>query len=246
MRQTYQSQITKIDYSKSKNVIFLYLKIDDLNWWFEFKSGQFVVMSTKIWDHVVRRSYSIATTMDYYHQTWEIGIIIKYVPLGLMTTYLLHEAKIGDIMDIVWPVGKMFCDPETEDLNYLLISSGSGLWPIRSIYQHLKKTWKYHNIYQIFWERNTDDILDLEDFTDGEYIYDNWSQKIHNIVTLSRQKIDWYREWYVQSYILWGLSDLNINKLRIYICGKPAMVEEATEILLANGVDKQYIYSEKY
>lgn len=249
MRQIYKSQITKIDYSPNGNVVFLYIKPEILDWDFFFKSGQFVVINTKIGEHISRRSYSIATDMTHYYQTWELWFIIKYVPLWLMSTYLVKEAKIGDIIDIVWPVGKMICDPE-EKLNYLLISSGSGLWPIRSIYTSLQNSSKFLKIYQIFGEKNFDELLNLEDFKitnsdNTNNIYKN--NNITNIVTFSRQKIDWYREWYVQSYISDGLSDLWISdKLRVYICGKPAMVEECVEILLEKWVDKQYIYHEKY
>lgn len=238
MRKIYNANITKIDRSLNGTVVFVYLAIWDMDKSFEFKAGQFVVLSSKIWWQVVKRSYSIGTTMNEYKQTSELGFIIKLVPEGIMSTYFVKNAKIWDELEVVWPAGRMYCEPTDEKLNYLLISSWSGLSPLWSIYNSLVLSQKYNKIINIFGERTKNDlIVDFES--------DN-NANITNIVTLSREMIDWYYQWYVQKYISKALSDLDKSTLRIYICGKPAMVDEVLQILESEWINNQFIYFEKY
>lgn len=244
MRKIYQSQITKIDRSPSGNVIFLYIRMEDPLAEFYREAWQFVVINCKVWDQLVRRSYSIATTLNDYYKTGEVGFLVKQVPWWSMTTQLVQNSKVWDLLEIVWPVGRMTCIPKYWE-DYLLISSGSGLWPIRSIYNTAKSSWRYNKIVQIFWERSLDEIPDLQDIIEQSKITDH-EKYIKNILTLSRQRIDWYRQGYVQDWIEEELSDLNIEKLNIYICGKPAMVDESIIVLNNLWIDNSKIHFEKY
>ena len=238
MKKIYQSTIVKIERSPNGSTIMLYVLLEDLDKSLEFLAGQFVVINIKIWDQIVRRSYSIATTMQYYQETSQLWFIIKHVSDWLMSSYFVKDAKLGDKLEIIWPVGKMTCEQNTKDADYLLISSGSGLWPIWSIYHSLKITNNYNKIWQIYGERSIDDMV-----VNFESEYDT---NIKNIITLSRESREWFYQWYVQKYISMLLSDLNKSSLRVYICGKPAMVEESVEILNNHGIDNEFIFFEKY
>lgn len=127
---------------------------------------------------------------------------------------------------------------------YLLISTGSGLGPIYSIYHDLLYRDSYEQIVHLFGEKTTTNLLPsvLQSFAT------NPNDRITQQITLSRQNDPAYHYGRVQSLLPHAISRLEvIQDTTVYICGKPAMVDDVTEILISTyGCTPTQIHSEKY
>gem|GEM_PF-5182409 len=97
--QSYKATIHSLDYSPNRQVVFLRVHIQGSE--FVFSEGQFVMIQCPINGSIVKKAYSIATTMDEYVSQGTIGFIIKLVPGGGFTTHLFHSMQLGDICEII-------------------------------------------------------------------------------------------------------------------------------------------------
>jgi ferredoxin-NADP reductase len=75
-----------------------------------------------------------------------------------MSDYLTSKLAIGDSIKCTAPLGHL--GKESKSDTYLLISTGSGLTPIYSLYQTLMTNDKYTKIAHIFGERHQDYLID--------------------------------------------------------------------------------------
>ena len=106
---------------------------EELREGFAYQPGQYLTLS-KPGDADVRRCYSICSLPG--DEGLQIGV--KKVENGLMSTYLVEEAKVGDVIEVKVPEGGF--SVSTNPLSakqYVFVAGGSGITPIRSMIGHI-------------------------------------------------------------------------------------------------------------
>ena len=99
---------------------------------FDFYPGQFISLITNKNGNEIRRPYSIASKPAKN----SIELCIKILRKGLITP-IIDNLKIGDKINIIGPMGSFVINEESKDKNIILISTGTGIAPFRSIALHL-------------------------------------------------------------------------------------------------------------
>jgi ferredoxin-NADP reductase len=130
---------------------------------FEFKAGQFVTMDLPIGEKRLARwrSYSIANAPDGSN-VFELCIVRSGSGEG--TRYLFEEIKVGSEIRLKGPDGA-FVLPEHIEKDLVLICTGTGVAPFRSMVQDLKRSGKVHrNIHLIFGTRTEEGLLYRAEF----------------------------------------------------------------------------------
>jgi Na+-transporting NADH:ubiquinone oxidoreductase subunit F len=97
----------------------------------KFKAGQFANLFSKPYDDVreeTSRAYSISSAPS---DNRAIELVIRYVPNGMVTTYVFKHLKEGDKARLIGPFGEFFLRDSEREI--VCIAGGSGLAPIRSI-----------------------------------------------------------------------------------------------------------------
>ncbi|GAB4492497.1 MAG: ferredoxin--NADP reductase [Saprospiraceae bacterium] len=208
---------------------------------FDFKAGQFITMDLPIGDKRLQRwrSYSIANAPDGSNV---LEFCIVRSENGSATKYLFDEIQPGTALRFKGPDGG-FVLPETIEKNLVLICTGTGVAPFRSMLLDLKNSGKAHrNIHLIFGTRREEDILYRAEFeelarTMPGFRYD---------VALSRQP-DWpgYKGYVHQIYLeKYATARTDVD---FYICGWSNMIDEAVANLLVKiGYDRSQIHYELY
>lgn len=206
-----------------------------------FKPGQFITLDLPIHEKRTQRwkSYSIANLPTADHPVIELCIV--YLEGGLASEYLFNQVKIGDSLTFKGPAG-VFTYPEQNDLKMVMVCTGTGIAPFRSMLKYLN-TWESwpHDIHLIFGTRTEDGILyreELEELaaTNEHFAYD---------VALSRDP-DWNgHKGYVHTIYEEYYPDASEDVL-FYICGWTAMVDEARQRLENLGYTKQQVRFELY
>ena len=253
--------ITSIERSPSWMVCFVRCKPDET---FTFQEGQFgMIRSEKVVDEngkQIKRAYSIATTQNELDEKGTIGFIVKQTHTNGMSEYLTQEVKIGDIISIEGPYGHM--TNAWLSKKYLLISTGSGLSPILSIYEAIiAKQWNT-KVAMLYGERYLNMLLpSVLDMFSKNYLMDGDNEKrFMNSLYLSKEERDstkgeFWKVWHVQDWVdasLAFLRDEETNAewessdIQVFVCGMPAMVDEIKETLLAKWFSKEQIAFEKY
>lgn len=204
------------------DVVTLRIKADKFN----FKAGQFVMLTLKIDGKDVRRAYSISTSPSdkgYFEVTSK-----KY---GVFSTYLDEKIKIGDKITVNGPHGLFTYDDNCKKI--VGIAAGTGIAPIRSLIKYGIENKK--EIKLIFSVKTDKDIIyekEIEEWNKNK----NFKSKI-NLTQEGGKRVD----------LDFLRSNLKFDdKTLFYICGPQAMVKYTVEMLKELNIKENKIKTERF
>lgn len=220
------------------NEKFQYLHIEILEpHRIEFKAGQYISLDIGEGE---RRSYSIASAPQMNHA---VEICVDVTPEGKGSTYL-KNLRPGDEVGFMGPLGQFVVSEgsEVEEKKLLMVATGSGIAPIRSIIldlleekqdkREMKLHWGLRRVEDMFWE---------EDFRRFHKYYDNFSFHL----TLSKPPEHWpLCDGYVTECI--ESEDKLGPEWGVYLCGNGYMIEDVTKLVQEMGVSKEQVHFEKF
>ncbi|MBK6362330.1 MAG: oxidoreductase [Saprospiraceae bacterium] len=193
---------------------------------FSFLPGQFVTMDLPLGEKRYQRwrSYSIANAPN---QKNLLEFCIVRFEDGLGSCYFHDVVKKGDIIKWKGPDGG-FVLPENNTGPLILISTGTGIAPFRSMLQDLFSRDAFiPPIHLIFGTRKEEDIL----YGDELEYYSKRYPEFSYSITLSREKKPGFIHGYVHEVYM--NPDYNIpDDALIYLCGWSKMIDQAVELLL--------------
>ncbi len=150
---------------------------------FNFIPGQFVTLDLPIHEKPNKRwrSYSIASWPDGSN-IFELVIVLD--PMGVGTPYLFNDVMPGSELQLRGPQGVFTLkEPLNEDL--VLICTGTGIAPFRSMIHHIKNNNIPHqNIHLIFGCRARTSLLYYEELI----VLNNEMSGFFYVPTLSREQ----------------------------------------------------------
>lgn len=205
---------------------------------FDFTPGQFVTLDLPIHEKSNKRwrSYSIASAPDGTN-VFELVIVLD--KMGAGTPYIFNEWKIGSEVLYRGPQG-VFILHEPLEKDLVLICTGTGIAPFRSMVNHIKNNAIPHkNIYLIFGCRTKDTLLYYPELTKLQEELPGF----HYIPTLSRE------QWEGRSgYVHPVYEEICADKrdAGFFLCGWRGMIDEAKKRITDMGYDRKAIHQEIY
>ena len=225
MGQLHPLQISKINSLTSDSVEIVFAITDDLRSQFKFIAGQYITISAIINNEKVRRAYSLCSDPE----STELAIGVKKVEGGKMSTFLIDCIKVGDVLNVLPPRGNFVFDEEKTHI--VGICAGSGITPILSM-MRLRNS----NFQLIYGNKTQDSSMFYEDIkklnSDNHFLF-------------SREEVEGCIYGRISSETLDRINDL-FTADAYFICGPGDMIDEVTDYLLRNGVDKNKIHFERF
>lgn len=183
---------------------------------FAFNAGQYIDILLKN-DHI--RSYSIASNPS---RPGLLELHIRRREGGLFSGMLFGDnpvIKTGTVMRLRAPLGNFtLCKNSRAPL--LLLATGTGFAPIKSILQHLCENDAERSVHIYWGARHEEDLYQLD-------MAESLASQLPNsrfTPILSRPRPDWKgKQGYIQTHILSDYPDL--TGYEVYACGSPAMIE---------------------
>lgn len=206
---------------------------------FDFIPGQFITFDLPIAEKPNKRvrSYSIASWPD---GTNIFELVIVLLEGGLGTTYLFNKVEVGSELTLRGAQGVFTLDDDDLQKDIIMICTGTGIAPFRSMTHHIKNhNIPHQNIYLIYGTRKQIDLLYYEEMKK----LDKEMENFHYIPTLSRE------QWEGRSgYVHPIYEELCANKqpVSFLLCGWKNMLDEAKQRILAMGYDRKSIHQESY
>lgn len=235
----YNSKVIKIE-DETEKVKRFYLEIEDVNN-FEFHAGQFVTLDLPISEKRLKRwrSYSIANPPD---GTNIIELCVVDLEGGLGTDYLFNEVEIGSDIKFKGPSGAFYL-PEEVDKDLVMICTGTGVAPFRSmLYDLLLNNKPHKKLHLIFGTRTERDILYRNEF---ETLASKFPEFTYDICLSRDEHWEGYRGYVHQVYM--SAYDEASPDTKFYICGWSQMIDSAVEnLLIKKKIEKQNIIYELY
>lgn len=235
----YEGKVIKIT-DETSSVKRFEVEIQDVEN-FEFRAGQFVTMDLPVGEKRLQRwrSYSIASAPK---GNAILEFCIGKLEGGLGTTYLFETVEIGSFLKFKGPDGN-FCLPENIEKDLVMICTGTGVAPFKSMLDDVFFTQKKHqNIHLIFGCRYEKDILYRKELEDLQAKMPNFIYEI----ALSREKVSKITNSYVHELYLEKYKNPRPD-IHFMLCGWSAMIDETVaNLILKLGYERTQVQYELY
>ncbi len=193
-----------------------------------FKAGQFVSFEVPhpTLPRPATRAYSIASPPS---QKGRITLLLNLIPGGPGSTYLFG-LKEGDDTQFKGPAGSFYLK-EDGQRDLLLVATGTGITPLRSMLDHLLES-NFARSATLYWGlRSQKDLYYQKEFEALAAQHRNF----HFITTLSRPEPGWTgATGRVTTLVEKQVS--SVANLSVYLCGNSGMIGEVSAIIGQKGL----------
>lgn len=213
----------------------------------DFQPGQFIQIHFDNADGTpTKRSYSLATTHDHALGPGEaVDIAVSFVPGGSATA-LFEGLEMGDQLLASGPYGRFCLQSGDRNQRYVLVATGTGVTPYRSMLPLLAETIVTRGVQVVLLQgaRNPDELLyggDFRAFADAH-------PQFRYVPCFSRQLPEQPHADVRHGYVQQHLAEFAPDAARdiAYLCGNPNMVDTCLDRLKAAGLTSAQIRREKY
>jgi len=209
-----------------------------------FVPGQFITLHihSPEKNKILHRSYSIANAPG---QNNLIELACSYVEGGVASN-LLFNLKPGNSIEASGPFG-LFVLKEEKPARYILLATGTGIAPYRSMISELRTRLKQNpnfNVVVAQGVRSPKELLFGDDFCSLDAEFPNCTFK----ALYSREGKDSLAHYEQMGHVQDIFPNLNLNPSQdiVYLCGNPNMIDDAFNELTNLGFDRKNIRREKY
>jgi len=213
---------------------------------FRFAPGQFLTLRATIGGADTRRSYSICSPRARLDQAGEIEVGIKPVDGGVFSAWAARELKPGDTLDVMPPEGR-FTPRVAGARHRVAFAAGSGVTPVLSIIASTLAFDPLARFTLVYGNQRVNTIMFNEALQD---LKDRYPSRLTLIHLLSRQpqevallngRLD---EPKVAELLATVLPAQGIDE--VFICGPEGMIDATERALLAAGVPRERIHTERF
>jgi len=200
---------------------------------FPFLPGQFVSLTAPLNGRQITRAYSICSSPSGNH----FEICFNRVQDGRFSPFL-YDLQPGDTVQAKGPHG--YFTIKNPDRPILMIATGTGIAPFRSMLLHMLPRGAASSITLLFGVRHEEGILYRHEFEELQRRHPNfrfWP-------TLTRPPETWKaRTGRVQTHLDEALATAGLD---VYVCGLNAMVKDVRAILKDAGLERGRTFYERY
>ncbi len=204
--------------------------------------GQFFKLGFDYQGNYLQRSYSIANCDEDPSDNKELLIAIAAVQEGKASQFFFH-ADPGCTVDVYGPYGMLLL-PDTLPTRLILVATGTGVAPFRSMLPQLAKELVITNtsVHLLFGTRNHQELIYADDFRRFADVHTTF----HFKACLSREVAQQSDE--IHGHVQDALKLLQPNSAtdHLMLCGNPNMVETLFTDLRQQGFGVKQVRQEKY
>ncbi|MFC4348509.1 1,2-phenylacetyl-CoA epoxidase subunit PaaE [Kordiimonas lipolytica] len=211
---------------------------------YNYLQGQHVGLRKKFDDQDIRRSYSIASSV----QDGRLDIAVRKVEGGIFSTFINNDLKVGDTLDVFPPVGTFRTELEpSAERTYVAFAAGSGITPIYSIIKTTLEAEPESRFVLFFGNRNGRSIIFRNRLTDlknqfmGRLSVYHFLSQEENDIELFNGRLDGKKV----KDLLGRIVPVDAID-EAYVCGPGTMIEEVTAALVEEGVEPSRIHHEHF
>jgi ring-1,2-phenylacetyl-CoA epoxidase subunit PaaE len=207
---------------------------------YAFKPGQALTLRRVDGDRDERRSYSICAPVGAAPR---VGV--REVPGGFFSSYLVHQVRPGDEIEVLPPSGTFTADLSVP-ADHVFVVAGSGITPALSLAASVLRDGE-STVTVFYGNRRTNTVMFADELAD---LKDRYGTRLQLVHVLSRES----RDAEVTSGRLDGerlrtLVDKLVDVPAVdhwWLCGPHGMVGDARDLLTELGVPAEKVHQELF
>lgn len=213
---------------------------DELRALFDFAAGQSLTLRRTIDGVEHRRTYSICAPVGSRPR---IGV--REIPGGLFSSWLVHQVRPGDRIDVQAPSGSFRADPQ-QGGRHLCIAAGSGITPMLSVAASVLSNPEAH-VTLLYGNRATTSVMFAEELADLKDAHHRRFDLIHVLsreprdVELFSGRLDAERLHALLTRLV-PVADMD----HVWLCGPFDMLTDARAVLDELGVPAERVHFELF
>ncbi|MEV6385607.1 1,2-phenylacetyl-CoA epoxidase subunit PaaE [Streptomyces sp. NPDC051773] len=214
---------------------------DDLAEEFAFTPGQSLTLRREVDGQDERRSYSICSPAGTRPH---IGV--REVPGGLFSSWLVHDVRPGDTVEVMAPTGA-FTPDLSAPAHHVLVAAGSGITPMLSIAESVLAADDRSRVTLFYGNRRTGSVMFADELADLKDLHPVRFQLAHVLSREPREaevlsgRLDADR----LSALIGALVDVGTAD-HWWLCGPHGMVRDARQVLDGLGVPADRVHQELF
>ncbi|MFA5679309.1 MAG: benzoate 1,2-dioxygenase electron transfer component BenC [Pseudomonas sp.] len=197
-----------------------------------FLAGQYV--NIQVPDSNESRAYSFSSAPG----SRDLSFLIRNVPGGLMSSWLVGQAKTGDQLSLAGPMGIFYLRPVTRPL--LMLAGGTGLAPFLAMLEQLKASGCEQPVHLIYGVTNNEDLVAMQALEAFAAAIDNFTFK----TVVADPQSGHPRTGYVNNHM--EDAPLNDGDVDVYLCGPPPMVDAVLGFFREEGIQPASFHYERF
>lgn len=168
----------------------------------------------------------------------ELSFLIRNVPGGLMSTWLVGSAKTGDQVKLAGPMGIFYL--RAVERPVVMLAGGTGLAPFLSMLEQLKASGSDQPVHLVYGVTSDEDLVcvpALQAFADA---IDGFTFT----TVVSSPDSSHPNKGYVTNHM--DGAPLNGGDVDVYLCGPPAMVDAVLGYFREQGIEPNSFHYERF
>ncbi|MDC1068608.1 ferredoxin--NADP reductase [Candidatus Kapabacteria bacterium] len=240
--QFHKLEVEKI-IRRTKDAVSVFFKVpNETKELWNYKSGQYLTLKFDIYGNSERRAYSLSTSPI---ADTDFGVTVKEVDGGKVSSYINNTLKVGDIVDVMPPLGSFTTDLNSNNSpKYFMWAGGSGITPIISLIKSIEKVQQNSKIKLLYANQSVDSIIfkdELEELSNNEnisitHILEKDNDDLADIIGRITPNI-------CSEQIKKNPEFLNAEH---FMCGPAGMMDQITEALNVLNISKNLIHKELF
>ena len=221
---------------------------DDLRDEFTFAPGQHLTLRLDRDGQEQRRSYSICLSRKAAAERGVLRVAAGRVAGGAVSPWLIDDVRPGDTIEVMPPLGSFVVPTDADRArHHVAIAAGSGITPVLSLLTTVLEEEPASRVTLLFGNRATSSIMFLEELEDLKNRYRSRFQLMH-VLSREARDVDLF-SGRLDEERLRRIFDSLVPVDTVdewYLCGPFSLVENAREVLAAEGVDKDHVHFEVF
>ncbi len=217
------------------NTVRLVMELPEDTAFEDFEAGQYVqlqVPGTEEW-----RSYSMSSTVK---ELPEMTFYIRVLESGVMSDYLRERCQVGDQIPVDGAYGVFYL--REEKVPQIMIAGGTGLAPMLSMIDTLRQNnFRRKPVILAFGCSHEKDLFALDELE----MRSDWMPNLDVRTCVSRPEGEWDGNQCRAQFAITA-DDITDEDTLAYLCGPPAMTEDAKTRLISLGVKAENIHVELF
>jgi benzoate/toluate 1,2-dioxygenase reductase subunit len=197
-----------------------------------FLPGQYVNIQVPGSDKT--RAYSFSSRSG----SRELSFLIRNVPGGLMSSWLVGQARTGDKVTLTGPMGVFYLRPVERPV--LMLAGGTGLAPFLAMLESLKEKGCDQPAHMIYGVTGDDDLVCVAALEAFAAEVENFSFK----TVVASEESNHPRKGYVTGHM--EDAPINDGDVDVYLCGPPPMVDAVLGYFREQGIEPNSFHYEKF